>query len=55
MKSILRVSEFSAWYGDRPALQGINLEVFEHEILGIIGPAGGGKTTFLRGLNRLNE
>jgi len=31
------------------------LQIEEHEILSIIGPANSGKTTFLRMLNRLNE
>jgi len=36
-------------------LKNINLEVRQNEILGIIGPAGSGKSTFLRSLNRLND
>jgi phosphate transport system ATP-binding protein len=36
-------------------LKGINLEVRRGEILAIIGPAGAGKTTFLRSLNRMND
>jgi len=36
-------------------LKNINLEVPAKKILGIIGPAGSGKTTFLRTLNRMNE
>ena len=35
-------------------LKDLNLEVYKNEILGIIGPANSGKTTFLRALNRLN-
>ncbi|MEW6368707.1 MAG: phosphate ABC transporter ATP-binding protein [Acidobacteriota bacterium] len=42
-------------FGDRRALSGVNITVRHGEILGIIGPANSGKTTFLRTLNRLNE
>lgn len=35
-------------YGDIPALESINLSVFEHDFLGIIGPNGGGKSTLLK-------
>ncbi|MBK5292925.1 MAG: phosphate ABC transporter ATP-binding protein [Acidobacteriia bacterium] len=55
MSTILEVRNFSAWYGHYSALSDITLEVLDHEILGIIGPAGCGKTTFLRSLNRLND
>jgi len=41
-------------YGDREVLHGIDLEVRENEIFGIIGPANGGKTSFLRALNRMD-
>jgi len=41
--------------GDSEILKGISLEAQQGEILSIIGPAGAGKTTFLRCLNRMNE
>jgi phosphate transport system ATP-binding protein len=42
-------------YGNVRALKGVNFSVKEHEILGVIGPANSGKTSFLRALNRLND
>ena len=36
-------------------LKGINLTVNEGEVVCVIGPSGGGKSTFLRCLNRLEE
>jgi len=52
---IVEVRNFSAYYGHRRALTDISLHIRRHEIFGIIGPAGGGKTTFLRCLNRMND
>jgi phosphate transport system ATP-binding protein len=42
-------------YSGKPALKNASLEIYEHEILGVIGPANSGKTSFLRSLNRLND
>jgi phosphate transport system ATP-binding protein len=39
-------------YGDKTALEDVTIEVAPNEILGIIGPAGSGKTSLLRALNR---
>jgi ABC-type polar amino acid transport system ATPase subunit len=36
-------------------LRGIDFEVFDRELVFIIGPSGSGKSTFLRCLNRLEE
>jgi phosphate transport system ATP-binding protein len=41
-------------YGRQAVLRDVSLEVREHEILGIIGPAGSGKTSFLRAMNRMD-
>ena len=46
---------FSVFYGTARALRGITLDVPAHRILGIIGPAGSGKTALLRAMNRLND
>jgi phosphate transport system ATP-binding protein len=42
-------------YGKVQALKGLSVDVFENEILSIIGPSNSGKTSFLRTLNRLND
>jgi len=41
--------------GATQALRGITLDVLANRILGIIGPAGSGKTALLRAMNRLND
>jgi len=46
---------FSVFYGATRALCGITLDVPANQILGIIGPAGSGKTALLRAMNRLND
>jgi phosphate transport system ATP-binding protein len=55
MTPIAKIEKFSAWYGQKPSLQGVSLDVLPNQILGVIGPAGGGKTTLLRSLNRMND
>ena len=51
----IQVRGFSARIGQNTALRDITLDVPANQILGIIGPAGAGKTTFLRALNRLGD
>ncbi len=45
----------SVWYGSKPALQDISLEIPAGQIFGIIGPANSGKTTLLKCINRTLE
>lgn len=35
-------------YTEEPVLQDVNLQIHEREMIGIVGPNGGGKTTLLR-------
>lgn len=51
----LRTQDLAATAGTQPVLKPVTLEVHTGEILAIIGPAGAGKTTFLRSLNRMND
>jgi len=53
-RSKIAVENLTIRYGDFTALSGVNLEVYEHEIFGIIGPANAGKTSFLKSLNRMD-
>ena len=50
----LEVRDLTINYGEAPVLSDVNLEVYEHEIFGIIGPANSGKTSFLKALNRMD-
>ena len=49
----LEVRDLTIDYGQAPILSEVNLEIYEHEIFGIIGPANSGKTSFLKALNRI--
>ncbi len=51
----MAVQDWAVWYGPVHALRGVKLEIRAREILGVIGPASSGKTSFLRSLNRMNE
>jgi phosphate transport system ATP-binding protein len=51
----LSVENLRVSYGKEEVIHGIDLEVHDREIFGIIGPAGSGKTSFLRALNRMDE
>jgi phosphate transport system ATP-binding protein len=51
----IRVSRFSHFFGAEQTLMDLDLDVLRNEILGIIGPARSGKSTFLCALNRLND
>jgi phosphate transport system ATP-binding protein len=51
----IRTKDLRARAGGIEILKGITLDARRGEILSIIGPAGAGKTTFLRCLNRMND
>lgn len=50
----LAVRDVAISYGQQQVLQGLNFEVREHEIFGIIGSANAGKTSFLKAVNRMD-
>jgi len=50
----LAVKDLTIRYGSAVALGDVSLEIREHEIFGIIGPANAGKTSFLKSLNRMD-
>ena len=50
----LGVKDLAIRYGKETVLEGVNFDVREHEIFGIIGPANAGKTSFLKAVNRMD-
>lgn len=48
MSVILEADELKKSYFTKPVLNGISLTIEEGSILGLLGPNGSGKTTFLK-------
>lgn len=47
---VLSAADVTVAYGQHKALDGLNLEIREGELVGIIGPNGAGKTSFIKAL-----
>ena len=54
-RPIIRFSDVACRYGANLVIEGVNMEIPEHRITAIIGPSGGGKSTLLRCMNRMND
>ena len=47
--ALLSLNNLSVWYtADHPVLSGLSLDLGEHEVVGLIGLNGAGKTTFIK-------
>ncbi len=55
MEIKIKFENFSLWFGEKPILKNINLEIPEKNVTAIMGPSGCGKTTLLRCINRMND
>ena len=51
----MRARDVSVFYGDKQALKGVSINVYDDLVTAFIGPSGCGKSTFLRCLNRMND
>ncbi|WP_426656856.1 amino acid ABC transporter ATP-binding protein [Fervidobacterium islandicum] len=54
-KIIIKIENLVKRFGKLEVLRGINLQVKKGETIVIIGPSGGGKSTLLRCINKLEE
>ena len=52
---IIQVDGLSASYDHKTVLREVNLTVYEHDFLGVIGPNGGGKTTLIKRILGLHQ
>lgn len=53
--SVVRLDRVSKSYGDNRVLEEVTLDVQPQELIAIIGPSGGGKSTLLRCINQLEH
>lgn len=51
----LSTNDVHVYYGESEAIKGIDLNIYQNEVIAFIGPSGCGKSTFLRTLNRMND
>ncbi len=51
----IHIEGLSYWYAGKQTLNGVTLEVPDRAVTVLFGPAGGGKTTLMRLVNRLND
>jgi polar amino acid transport system ATP-binding protein len=52
---IIRVVDLHKHFGRVPALNGVNLEIEQGQVVIVIGPSGSGKSTLLRCINHLEK
>lgn len=54
-KVMVSVKNLKKFFGENEVLKDISMDIYQGEVICIIGPSGSGKSTFLRCLNRLEE
>src|SRR5918999_3132578 len=54
-ETVFELRDVSVSYDDKPAVEGITLDVYRNQITALIGPSGCGKSTLIRSLNRMND
>jgi phosphate transport system ATP-binding protein len=51
----VHIEHLNYWYNGRQSLKDVNLDVPDRAVTVLFGPAGGGKTSLMRLVNRLND
>ncbi len=56
-QTLIQVHDLKKYYngGDVKALDGVTADICKGDVMAVIGPSGGGKSTFLRSLNLLEK
>jgi len=51
----MRARNVDIFYGEKKAIDNVDIDVYTEYVTAFIGPSGCGKSTFLRALNRMND
>ena len=54
-KVAIEAKEVTKLFGTFEALKGITADIYEGEVVVVLGPSGSGKSTFIRTINGLEE
>lgn len=54
-KVLIQIRDLVKRFDGKDVLKGISLDIYEKDVVCVIGPSGSGKSTFLRCLNRMEE
>lgn len=52
---LIQVTDLTKSFGELDALEAVSVDIYEGDVVFVVGPSGSGKSTFLRCLNRLEE
>lgn len=55
MKTKIEIKNLKVSYGPKVVIPNLNLDIYQNEVLAIIGPANSGKSSLLRCLNRMTD
>lgn len=55
MKKKIEIKDLSVAYGKKTVIKSLSLDIYQNEVLAIIGPANSGKSSLLRCLNRMTD
>src|SRR6478609_5351117 len=55
MKKKIEIKNLNVAYGPKTVIRNLNLDIYQNEVLAIIGPANSGKSSLLRSINRMTD
>ena len=50
MEPLILIENMTVGYDRKPVLSNVNLQIFDNDFIGVIGPNGGGKTSLLKAI-----
>lgn len=55
MKKKIEIKNLTISYGPKTVVTNLNMDIYQNEVLAIIGPANSGKSSLLKSLNRMTD